>query len=59
MSVATSDMPPTAAGDEALKHTLDEILARRRWEIERILDEYHVPRVSGASHPGAARGPSS
>jgi mxaJ protein len=32
-------------GDEALRATLDSILARRRLEVERILDEYGVPRV--------------
>jgi mxaJ protein len=32
--------------DEALRIVLDRILERRRTEVERILDEYGVPRVS-------------
>ena len=36
-------------GEAALKRRLDEILARRRAAIDRLLADYHVPRV-GASH---------
>ncbi len=32
-------------GDQALRATLDEILERRQMEIEKILDDYRVPRV--------------
>jgi mxaJ protein len=32
-------------GDSALREELDEIIARRRADIARILDEYGVPRV--------------
>src|SRR5207253_2296883 len=32
-------------GDDAFKEELEQILARRRAEIESILDEYGVPRV--------------
>jgi mxaJ protein len=32
-------------GDDALREELEQILARRRSEIESILDEYNVPRV--------------
>jgi mxaJ protein len=32
-------------GDQALRATLDEILERRQLEIEKILDDYRVPRV--------------
>jgi mxaJ protein len=31
--------------DDALRAKLDEIIGRRRGDIERILDAYHVPRV--------------
>lgn len=34
-------------GDDAFREELEEILARRRSEIEGILDEYGVPRVGG------------
>jgi mxaJ protein len=33
-------------GEDDLKKQLDEILTRRRGEIEKILDEYHVPRAA-------------
>jgi mxaJ protein len=33
-------------GDRAFKEELDAALARRRTEVERILDEYGVPRLS-------------
>jgi len=36
-------------GDTALRDRLDEVLARRRADIEAILDEYAVPRVHGAA----------
>jgi mxaJ protein len=32
-------------GDDALREELEQILARRRSEIESILDEYGVPRI--------------
>ena len=32
-------------GDDALREELEQILVRRRAEIESILDEYGVPRV--------------
>jgi quinoprotein dehydrogenase-associated probable ABC transporter substrate-binding protein len=34
-------------GDTALRDLLDEVLARRKADIEAILDEYAVPRVEG------------
>jgi mxaJ protein len=34
-------------GDDDLRQQLDSFLDRRRPEIERILDEYRVPRVKG------------
>jgi mxaJ protein len=40
-------------GDTQLRDELNAVLARRRPEIERILDEYGVPRVpSSAARPG-------
>jgi mxaJ protein len=33
-------------GDDALREDLEQILARRRSEIESILDEYNVPRIN-------------
>jgi quinoprotein dehydrogenase-associated probable ABC transporter substrate-binding protein len=33
-------------GDDALREELEQILARRRSEIESILDEYNVPRIN-------------
>ena len=33
-------------GDEALRQELQEVLTRKRPEIEAILDEYGVPRVA-------------
>jgi len=41
-------------GDEALRLRLEDFLARRRPEIERILDEYGVPRVAGAQASDAS-----
>jgi mxaJ protein len=45
-------------GDDEFREQLDEILARKRLEIEGILDEYGVPRVGapGASPGGSAEG---
>jgi mxaJ protein len=42
-------------GDNAFRDEIEEVLERRREEIERILDEYGVPRVSssGAADAGA------
>jgi mxaJ protein len=40
-------------GDDALRDRLNEIIVRRKSEIDRILDEYGVPRVDVTS-PGAA-----
>jgi quinoprotein dehydrogenase-associated probable ABC transporter substrate-binding protein len=36
-------------GDQELRDRLDEILDRRRPEVERILQDYGVPRVEGGS----------
>jgi len=47
-------------GDEDLLRRLDEFLVRRRPEIERILDDYGVPRASTESRsvpPAVAGGP--
>jgi mxaJ protein len=35
-------------GDTALRDRLDEVLVRRRADIEAILDEYAVPRAAAA-----------
>ncbi|HEU4594254.1 MAG TPA: substrate-binding domain-containing protein [Pyrinomonadaceae bacterium] len=45
-------------GDDEFREQLDEILARKSLEIEGILDEYGVPRVSapGASSGGSTKG---
>ena len=40
--------------DEELRRRLDDFLERRRPEIERILDEYGVPRVAGAQASDAS-----
>jgi mxaJ protein len=40
-------------GDETFRNELDDILARKRPEIEAILDAYGVPRVA-AARPGHA-----
>jgi mxaJ protein len=32
-------------GQQALRAELDRALAARKGEIDRILDEYHVPRL--------------
>jgi mxaJ protein len=39
----------TRRGDRALRDEIDAALERRRQEIDAILDEYHVPRVAGAT----------
>jgi len=41
-------------GDVALKEELEGVLRRRRAEVERILDEYGVPRVGGAAVASSA-----
>jgi hypothetical protein len=33
-------------GDETLRHALDDFIARRHAEIDRILAEYSVPVVA-------------
>ena len=45
-------------GDDAFREQLDEILSRKSLEIERILDEYGVPRVGapGAPSGGSTKG---
>ena|SRR5438105_2961686 len=40
-------------GDNALRARLDDVLARRRGEIEAILDSYGVPRVGAGEGPRA------
>ncbi|MGN2248641.1 quinoprotein dehydrogenase-associated putative ABC transporter substrate-binding protein [Frateuria sp. GZRe14] len=39
--------------DRALRRELDQALARNRGAIDRILDAYHVPRVSDPSLPAS------
>jgi hypothetical protein len=34
--------------DEARRELLDDVIRRRRTEIDRILAEYHVPRADRA-----------
>jgi mxaJ protein len=43
-------------GDNAFREEVEGALERRRGEIERILDEYGVPRVAQASGAGAKDG---
>jgi mxaJ protein len=38
-------------GDEGRRATLDELLVSRRAEIEKLLDEYHVPRGTAVPTP--------
>ncbi len=40
-------------GDDKLRRRLDEVLQRRRGEVDALLDRYHVPRVrmAGAARP--------
>lgn len=42
--------------DKAFRDELNEVIARKRGEIERILDEYRVPRVSAPATQRAADG---
>lgn len=42
-------------GDPQLKEELDGVLSRRRPEIEKILDEYGVPRVPPAAQTASVR----
>ena len=42
-------------GNDALRDALTEALRRRKPDIDRILAEYHVPRVDRANPAGAAR----
>lgn len=39
--------------DVALRDELDAVLARRRTDVERLLDAFHVPRVSRAQREGS------
>ncbi len=41
--------------DRTLRDLLDEVIARRKTEIDRILAEYHVPRVADAPAAGSDR----
>jgi mxaJ protein len=41
--------------DRALRDRLDEVLERRAAEIDRILAEYHVPRLDGPAAAGSVR----
>jgi mxaJ protein len=41
--------------DRALRDVLDEVLARRKGDIDRILAEYHVPRVAELPAAGSDR----
>jgi len=43
-------------GEDELKAKIDDILARRRDDVNRILDIYHVPRVAGAGTPERKEG---
>ena len=43
-------------GDNAFREEIEEVLERRRGEIERILDEYGVPRVGPNEAAGAGGG---
>jgi mxaJ protein len=40
-------------GEDGLKARIEEVLKRRRGEIERILDDYGVPRVGGGAETAA------
>lgn len=42
--------------DKALRDRLDEVLARKHAEVERILDEYGVPRLPAGAPAEAASG---
>jgi mxaJ protein len=39
-------------GDEALRQEIDEVLVRRKEDIEKILDRYGVPRVGSKRRAG-------
>jgi hypothetical protein len=39
-------------GDTTLRDRLDEVLARRKADIDAILDDYAVPRVEGQPFGG-------
>jgi mxaJ protein len=41
-------------GDSALRDQLNTIISRRKGEIDRILDQYGVPRVNGSPGNPAA-----
>ena len=41
--------------DQALRDRLNEVLERRAPEIDRILAEYHVPRLDGPAAAGSVR----
>jgi mxaJ protein len=41
--------------DQALRDRLDAVLERRASEIDRILAEYHVPRLDGPAAAGSVR----
>jgi len=41
--------------DRELRDLLDEVLARRKDDIERILAEYHVPQVAETPRAGSDR----
>jgi mxaJ protein len=41
--------------DRALRDLLDDVLARRKGDIARILAEYHVPQVAATSAAGSER----
>jgi mxaJ protein len=41
--------------DRALRDRLDDVLARRKGDIDRILAEYHVPQVAEMSAAGSER----
>jgi mxaJ protein len=41
--------------DRALRDRLDEVLERRAAEIDRIVAEYHVPRLDGPATAGSVR----
>ena len=43
-------------GEDELKNRIDEILKRRREAVEKILDEYHVPRVGAAAEAASKNG---
>ena len=44
-------------GNAALKARLDEIITKRRGDIEKLLDDYHVPRLEIPAKPAAKTTP--